>query len=356
MKLPEPKKRKNGTWYIQLRLNGVSQYVNGFSAKECRDKARLLKSEYSAGVREIKKGVPTLYEAIDRYIEKRQNTLSPSTVDGYRRIQKNRFASVMKLPLNAKTDWQAVCDEEAGKCASKTLRNAYRFIVSVLADNGIAAPKITLPPLESKTRGWLEPEQIPPLVAAAVGTPSAFPVLFALHSLRRSELLAVTWDDVDLAAETIRVSGSVVQDEDHHFVTKATNKTATSTRTVPIMIPELRDALEAVPPEDRTGRVIPYAPHYIAVLVNKACDRAGVPEVGTHGLRHSFASLAYHLGMSELETMELGGWSDAGTMRKIYTHLSQSDKVKAQNKMSEFYKNACSNACCQEKPLENQTV
>ncbi len=345
MILPEPKKRKNGTWYIQLRLNGVSQYVNGSSAKECRDKARLLKSEYSAGVRVIKKGVPTLTEAIDRYIEKRRNSLSPSTIDGYRRIQKNRFAAVMGMPLDAKTDWQAVCNAEALLCSPKTLRNAFRFIVSVLSENGINAPKITLPPLNTNMRQWLEPEQIPRLISAAVGTSSAFPVLFALHSLRRSELLAVTWDDIDLSAGTIHVSGSVVQDEDHHFVTKATNKTATSTRTVPIMIPELRDALEAVPPEERTGRVIPYAPHYIAVLVNKACARAGVPEVGTHGLRHSFASLAYHLGLSELETMEIGGWSDAGTMRKIYTHLSKQDKAKAQNKMAEFYKNACSRAC-----------
>lgn len=345
MKLPEPKKRKGGTWYIQLRLNGVSHYVNGSTAKECRDKARLLKSEYSAGVREIKKGVPTLKEAIDRYIEKRRNTLSPSTIDGYRRIQKNRFPSVMVLPIDAKTDWQAVCNSEALLCSPKTLRNAFRFVVSVLGENGINAPKVTLPPLNTNPRQWLEPEQIPKLIAAAVGTPSALPVMLALHSLRRSELLAVTWDDIDLAAGTIRVSGAVVQNELHHFVTKETNKTATSTRTVPIMIPELRAALEAVPPEDRTGRLIPYAPHYIAELVNKACARAGVPEVGTHGLRHSFASLAYHLGMSELETMELGGWADAGTMRKIYTHLSQRDKEKAQNKMRSFYENACSRAC-----------
>ena len=164
----------------------------------------------------------------------------------------------MGLPLDAKTDWQAVCNAEALLCSHKTLRNAFRFIVSVLGENGINAPKATLPPLNTNPRQWLEPEQIPPLIAAAVGTPSAFPVMLALHSLRRSELLAVTWDDIDLDAGTIRVSGAVVQNEDHHFVTKETNKTATSTRTVPIMIPELRQALEAVPPEDRTGRLIPY--------------------------------------------------------------------------------------------------
>ena len=345
MKLPEPKKRKGGTWYIQLRLNGVSRYVNGSTAKECRDKARLLKSEYSAGVREIKKGVPTLTEAIDKYIDKRRNTLSPSTIEGYRHIQRGRFVDVMQEPIDAKTDWQAVCNAEALLCAPKTLRNAYRFIVSVLSDNGIAAQKVTLPPVVSKPRAWLEPEQIPPLVAAAVGTPSAFPVLLALHSLRRSELLAVTWDDIDLQRGMIHVSGAIVMDENRNYIEKPTNKTKSSNRVLPIMIPELRAALEDVPPDKRAGHLVTCSPNTVPVLINRACRSAGVPEVGTQGLRHSFASLAYHLRLSELETMKLGGWSDAETMRKIYTHLSERDKAKAQNKMAEFYKNACSRAC-----------
>lgn len=345
MKLPEPKKRKNGTWYIQLRLNGVSHYVNGSTAKECRDKARLLKSEYSAGVREIKKGVPTLTEAIDRYIDKRRNTLSPSTIEGYRHIQRGRFVDVMQEPIDAKIDWQAVCNAEALLCAPKTLRNAFRFVVSVLGENGINAPKVTLPPLNTSMRQWLEPEQIPPLVAAAVGTPSAFPVLLALHSLRRSELLAVTWEDIDLQRGMIHVSGAIVMDENRNYIEKPTNKTQSSNRLVPIMIPEFRAALEDVPPDKRAGHLVTCSPNTVPVLINRACRAAGVPEVGTHGLRHSFASLAYHLGMSELETMELGGWSDAGTMRKIYTHLSQRDKANAQNKMRLFYENACSRAC-----------
>ena len=42
-----------------------------------------------------------------------------------------------------------------------------------------------------------------------------------------------------------------------------------------------------------------------------------MPEVGTHGLRHSFASLAYHLGMSELETMELGDVTKKKMLERI---------------------------------------
>ena len=78
--------------------------------------------------------------------------------------------------------------------------------------------------------------------------------------------------------------------------------------------------------------------------INKICRETGLPEIGVHGLRHSFASLAYHLGMTELEAMAIGGWSDYQTMREIYTHLSKSDLKNAENKMSAFYKNANENA------------
>ena len=74
------------------------------------------------------------------------------------------------------------------------------------------------------------------------------------------------------------------------------------------------------------------------------CNILGIPNVGAHGLRHSFASLAYHLGFSDLQTMEFGGWSDIQTVRGIYTHIAKIDRVKATNAMTNFYKNANENA------------
>ena len=75
--------------------------------------------------------------------------------------------------------------------------------------------------------------------------------------------------------------------------------------------------------------------------IRAACERAGLPNVGVHGLRHSFASLAYHLGLSEKETMKIGGWSDYGTMRRIYTHLSDSDALRGENQMRDFFRKKC---------------
>lgn len=343
MKVPEPRKMSSGNWFIQLRLGGVSTTVTEPTKKECIRKAEMIKAEYRAGVREIKKApdaTPTLTKAIDAYIDKRKNTLSPSTITGYRRIQNGRFKTVMKKPLTELADWQEICDSESALCSPKTLRNAYHFICSVLKENGIVPKKVTLPTMIPHTREWLEPDQIKTLVASVTGQPMELPILFALHSLRRSEILALDWANIDLENKRISVRGAVVKDETGTFVKKDSNKNKSSTRTLPIMIPELETALKAIPEKDRTGAVITCGGDSICNRINKACRKVGLPEVGTHGLRHSFASLAYHLGMSELETMEIGGWSDTQTMHKIYTHLAAKDRIKAENKMAAFYKNA----------------
>jgi hypothetical protein len=41
--------------------------------------------------------------------------------------------------------------------------------------------------------------------------------------------------------------------------------------------------------------------------------------------------------MPEQLTMQIGGWSDYQTMRKIYTHISQKDADSYKNAMASFY-------------------
>ncbi len=354
MKVPEPKKLNSGSWFIQLRLNGVSVPVTAPTPQECRNTAQLIKAEYKAGKRQISANNPTLTKAIDAYIEKRKNTLSPSTIAGYRRIQNNRFKDYMGKKLSDLTDLQTMCDQEAKLCSPRTLKNSFRLVQSVLKENGIAAKSVTMPVMVPKQRQFLEPDQVKTLVSSVKGTHSELPVLFALHSLRRSEILALDWKNIDLKKKRFKVSGAVVEDENGKYINKKENKNTSSTRTLPIMIPELEDALKAVPEDKRTGRLFTCIPDTLTDMVNSACLKAGLPTVGAHGLRHTFASLAYHLGMSELETMELGGWSDTNTMHRIYTHLASEDRKKAENKMAAFFKNANENANENSEALKNQ--
>ena len=78
-------------------------------------------------------------------------------------------------------------------------------------------------------------------------------------------------------------------------------------------------------------------PNSLREQINSICEKNNLPLVGVHGLRHSFASLAYHLGWSEMTVMQEGGWSNTQTVHNIYTHLAAQDKNEDIDRMKEFY-------------------
>lgn len=337
MKVPKPIKTKNG-YYIRLRLDGVYTPVRSTDKTECIHKAQLIKAQYNAKQRKMRASVRdiTLSQAIDRYIEKKKAALSPSTIRNYRIVQKCRFQDYMFRPFESITNWQEVYNSEIGRLAPKTLKNSFGLLRSVYEnETGQKMPTVFMSPVPRNERPFLDADQIRLFCDALRGEPCEIAALLALSSLRCSEILALRWERVDLKKKRILVSGALVLDENGVYIEKRTNKTESSHRYVPIFIPQLYDALNAV--EDKQGRVTDYAPHGLFCAINRVCRKAGVPEVGIHGLRHSFASLAVHLQMPEEVAMQIGGWSDFSTMRKIYTHISQTDMNAKTAKFEAFF-------------------
>lgn len=345
MKVPKARKLSSGNWFIQLRLGGESIPVTARTEKECTRQAQYLKAEYKAGKRQApperpaeSPKAPTVKEAIDAYIKKRDAVLSPVTIRGYRNIQKSRFHSVMDREITSISgqEWQAICNEEAKLCSPKTLKNAWGFLVSVISEStDTQPPKIKLPQVVVRERPFLEPEQIRPFIDAVHGTDIEIPALLALSSLRRSEIMALRWENIDLDRKIIKVRGATVPDEHHKLTQKKENKNASSARNVPIMIDDLQAALSMA--KQDSGLIISHDANTVCRNINKICHANGLPSVGIHGLRHSFVSLAYHLGVPEKIVMEIGGWADYQTMRNIYTHIAKSDVSRYTDQFSGFF-------------------
>lgn len=335
MKLPKARKLPSGSWFVRLRLGGEDICITESSEKKAVDQARLVKAEYKAGVRQAQdKETRTVRQVCEAYLDSRRAVLSPSTVRGYSTIMRARFQAVMERPASQVKDWQKVISAESKDCSAKTLKNAWGFVSAALKDAGIPVPSVRLPQVVSEERPWLDFEQIKVFLDAVKGQPCEVQALLALHGLRRSEVYGLTWTDVDLKNGLLRVRGSLVIDETFHPVAKPTNKTVSSRRDVPIMISRLTELLKV---GNGATRVCTDAMNSVNKRINTVCRSAGLPEVGMHGLRHSFASLAYHVGVGELETMRLGGWSDPGTMRKIYRHLADQDRDAAAKKIAAFF-------------------
>ncbi len=318
MKIPKARRLQSGSWFVRVTVNGKVISITRNTQREAEAEAAAIK----AGILDTKKKKgKTVTAAIDQYIENRENILSPSTIRGYRAIQRLRFQGMMSKDIYSigKEEWQRAVNLEAKSVSAKTLTNSWRFLVSVIAEETGERISVRLPQIVNAERPWLTPEEIPIFVKAVKGTSVEIPALLALSSLRRSEILHLQWSDVNLKEKYISVNGSAVYDENGKLVQKKETKNVSSRRHVPL-IPPLEEALKAV--EEKEGTVVKAHPMGIFKHINRICKSADLPEVGFHGLRHSFASLAYHLGISEKSAMRIGGWSNDQTMRKIYTHIS----------------------------------
>ena len=101
-----------------------------------------------------------------------------------------------------------------------------------------------------------------------------------------------------------------------------------------IFIPRLLELLRAA---DKTKPLIEVNQHSLYYNINRICRENELPEVGTHGLRHSFASLAYHLQIPKEIAMEIGGWQNDKIMSEIYTHLAAADINEHRERLKKFY-------------------
>lgn len=328
--VPKPRQFKSGEWFAQVMVDGERYPVKASTEAEYYAKARALKSGVIEG-RKTKAG-KTLNKACEAFIASRSAVLSPSTINGYKNITRNRFKGYMGKDL-LQINWQQMVNDEAALCNGKTLKNAWGFICSVLKANDIPKPDVRLPQVINKDLPWLTHEQIPVFLTAVRNKPCELAALFALQGLRKSELLALT--PANIRDGFIHVEGSRVLNDKNELVYKAETKNQSSRRAVKLRIPRLKELIA----NSKTAEgdfYITGNPNNLHQQINAVCESAGLPPVGCHGLRRSFASLAYHLGLTERETMREGGWSDYDLMHKRYIKLEEAAKGD-KDSMEEFF-------------------
>lgn len=334
MKVPKPRKLPSGSYFIQLRINGQSISITEATADLCTAKAMAIKT----GLIKAKKSPEniTLSKAIDKYIARKDNILSPSTIRGYKTIQRTRFKAYMPQYINSFTQHkcQKMINEEARLCSAKTLKNAWGLISAVLNDELQERFEIALPPVVAHDKPFLTPEQIPIFLKAIENTDIEIPCLLGLWSCRRSEIYGLKWSNIDFEKKLIYIENSKVLNTDNEQVLKNTVKNKSSQRKIPItdrLFYLLQNA------ERKSDFVVNTHINSLYKSINNICEKNGLPKIGVHGLRHSFASLGYSLQIPEKYLMEIGGWANDATMKKIYTHLAKADTEHYRSMMSDFY-------------------
>mgnify|MGYP000705337831 CR=1 FL=1 len=374
-------KRKDGRYQAKMYCgteNGVPKYKYVYATTE-----REMKAKLSEKTKLVNRGIDitsereTFGDWLEMYLITKQSSVSDKW---YRAIRTN--AKILeplkdtKLSVIKQYMLTEILFDMANKGYSeKTMQSVKGIAQGVLelaADNraidhnffkNVAIPKAKQEPehrraLTSEEQAWIRDTPHRAQTAAMI-------MMYA--GLRRGELLALTWQDIDLDAHAIKVERSVSMIKGKPHI-KEGGKTDAATRTVYIpgkLVNYLRSTVHnpiglvcptvkgSLMTETGFSRMwesylndlnIKYGNWADCMQTSGKCPSKYapiekpflIPRITPHWLRHTFITLMYLAGVDVLTAKEQAGHADIKTTMAIYTHLDEKYKKKSINKLDEY--------------------
>lgn len=358
------------------------KYVYATNAKELEQKVQELKTKLNKGL-DLTADRDTFGYWGEKWLKLKKIEVSAGRYVTYCARYKNLEPLYsMNISKIKATDIQEIIidcatepSERTGKpYAKKTLieiRNTASQIIKLAIQNRVldydCAEAVKIPKsAESSTRRALTEEEQSWITDTPHRAQTAAMIMM-YAGLRRGELLALTWRDIDLENGTISVTKSVELIKGLPHI-KPGGKTDAATRTV--YIPRKLISYLQNTPHDPLGLVCPTVKgtpmtdtawrrlwdSYLADLNIKYGDWSGcmqtggkrpakhspmekpflIPRITPHWLRHTFITMLYMAGVDVLTAKEQAGHADISTTMSIYTHLDEKYKRKSISKLDEY--------------------
>lgn len=319
------KKLPSGNWRCRAYYTDeAGNYKSKSFTADTKKEAERLAAEFLVDTAHAKKPEnKTLGQLADVFIDNRTSVLSPSTIAGYRKIRRTAFQDIidMRLGLLTKELYQRAINEYAKTRSAKTVLSAHVFFNRLLKDNGInIGDKAILPQKQKKEIAVPTTQEVKAFLEAIQGTRLYLYVLFAVTlGLRKSEIIAIKWADIDTENRTVSINKARVADEYRDFVEKET-KTYSGTRT--LHIPSV--LFEALPEAGESAEyVINDSPAALESLYKRESKKADFP-YNFHALRHYYASIMVTAGVPNKYAMERMGHATENMLRQVYQHTFKS--------------------------------
>ena len=337
------KKLPSGNYRVQVvdgyNSNG-KRLVKSFTA-ETEWEALKMADDYKRG-RYKKPTNVTVQQALDAYIDSRDNILSPSTIYGYERIRNTRLQLISHIKLSDLTilDVQRAVNHDAKRLSRKSIKSALALLKSAmnLYDEDINIGKLTLPQAKSLNRNIPSATE---LLKVIIGSDIELPCLLAMWlSLRMSEVRGLQFRDVSKDGKHIYINRSRLCLHGNN-VLRVVNKTELSTRVNPL--PKyLYDKILAIPHKHDTDFIVPTSYEMIRRTFRKLMDDNGF-DISFHTLRHEFASTLNDLGVPSNYIQKLGGWSTDDVMKRVYTHTNEQKEKDYQEIIDNYFSESIQN-------------
>lgn len=329
------KKLPSGSWRIRVYI-GDNKYQS-ITAPTKRE-AEYLAAQLNYAKKEKPLSI-SFGEAVDRYINSKTNVLKPSTINGYRILQRNYVGDLETVLLGSITTekLQAQINKVARDHSPKTVNNTKGLFTATLA---MFLPdktfRISTPAKIKKPKYVPTDEEVAKLIAVAQGTDMELPIMLAAFgSLRRAEIAGLMEDCVHKDYISVRR----VYDKGPDNVWKLMDSPKTSAGYRDIRLPkEIMDKLHAYMaehPHHKYG-IFGMNPDMIYKRLQNLIKKAGITQFGVHALRHYFATYMHEVTPDKY-IARIGGWDDVNTLQRIYEHTTHERMTLAEEQMSGKY-------------------
>ena len=350
------RKRKNGQGTVRLRSDGrwegrhIVGYDENGKAKqksvlaktkaECVEKLKRLREEYTEVAPFKVKPDMRFGDWMNYWYENHcKPSIRPTTQKGYEEwIYVHAIPGLGHIPLNKLT--QADCqkflnemkangrkthrDTKGPEMAERSVRSCYHVIRMALdraVKDGLIKKNpilgVKLPPPEPKEMKVLSKEEIQRFLiqAKAEGMYELF-LLELTTGLRRGEILALTWDDLNFETGELHISKQVTPVGGKNIISEPKTKAAFRTIILPpVMVGLLREyRKEVFSPLMFPSRIKPNQPidpSYVRKRLQQILERADCKKVRFHDLRHPYVKHTTKIFSLRLMDFQAQAYPDA---------------------------------------------
>lgn len=352
------KNDKNGTWYVQFRYTDwkgerQQKFKRGFATKrEAQDWEREFLMKKQADVTMTFSAFAELYERDIKPRLKENTWVTKESI-----IQKKivpYFGTRKLCDITAKDviAWQNEIrnlTDKNGKKYSSTYLKTVHTQLSAMFNHAIRYYGLQSNPAaiagnmgveEYKEMLFWTLDEYKKFAEAMMDKPLSYYAFEMLYwcGIREGELLALTAQDFDFQAETVRINKSFQHLNGHDIIT--TPKTKKSNRIIKMpkfLCEEIQDYLNMFYSKGTDDRIFPVSKSYLHHEMDRGAAEAGVKRIRIHDIRHSHVSLLIEMGFTALAIADrLGHESIAITYR--YAHLFPSKQTEMANKLDSLGK------------------
>lgn len=333
----------------------VRRHVSGATQAEAREKLDALRVQREQGTL-VKASPDTFGQFLDRWLEHKQPHIRQTTYTDYeahvRRFVRPTLGGhkLDKLtPLHVEGMVSAMLAADRPAAQAKRCLKLTRMALAQALDWGLVgrnvAERIKPPKVQKQEMQVWTPQQARAFLAAAEGHRYYALFYVALATgMRRGELLALRWAEVDALARTATVSRAAV------FVRgklrDSEPKTAAGRRVVSLSL-DVIEVLKAHRVRYGYGSLVfgsranTYLnPSNVARAFAVFCEQAQVPRIRFHDLRHTSASLLIRSNVPVKVVSDRLGHSDSSFTLRTYVHVFEDQRRAAALSLGEMLREA----------------